>query len=217
MNQKNIPGWMSIRDLSILENLASLVRPGGTILEVGSFVGRSTYALYNGKPSSVKLSVIDTFEIVKPYIPNTIINNINGDTDMIYKIVELANKTNSWLDSFKYCLGNDIVSDINIYKQRVEEFAVIKHPDMVFIDGDHTAESVLANMQKFLNKDTLIVGDDFSFKYPGVALATANIRQYARRTLIVPENSKIYVLVPVEGNYWNHLFKKIGLTFFDQL
>lgn len=44
-----IPGWTSDKELKILEAFASNVPDGGSILEIGPFIGRSTLALYNGK------------------------------------------------------------------------------------------------------------------------------------------------------------------------
>ena len=73
----DIPGWMSAVELRYLELLASYVPANGQILEIGSFCGRSTQALFNGKPDSAQLTIVDKFEVGPLY--NTEIQSHNLD------------------------------------------------------------------------------------------------------------------------------------------
>ena len=106
----NIPGWMTNRDLDILAKLSALCPINSAMLEVGSFLGRSTYSLYKNKKDSVSLSVIDTFEVSSMY--NTDIENfkfkLDGDPQLALEASALSKKENSWLPGFKLCLGEDV-------------------------------------------------------------------------------------------------------------
>jgi hypothetical protein len=48
----NIPGWMKEADLKVIEKLARQVPTKGTIVDVGSFLGRSTVAWASSAPSA---------------------------------------------------------------------------------------------------------------------------------------------------------------------
>ena len=63
----SIPGWMSERDLNILAKLSALCPDNSSMLEIGAFLGRSTYSLYANKKETTTLSVIDKFEITSAY------------------------------------------------------------------------------------------------------------------------------------------------------
>ena len=55
----DIPGFMSIRDLEVLEHLAQEVPEKGVIVEVGSFMGRSSWALAKSCENSVQVYCVD--------------------------------------------------------------------------------------------------------------------------------------------------------------
>ena len=59
MYNLDIPGWATEEDLKVLEYFASEVPEGGLILEVGSFCGRSSYALAKSCHPSVRVVCID--------------------------------------------------------------------------------------------------------------------------------------------------------------
>lgn len=56
---ENIPGWSSAHKLNMLAKLSSEVPDYGWIVEIGSYVGRSSYALGMNKKDNVKLTCID--------------------------------------------------------------------------------------------------------------------------------------------------------------
>ena len=202
----NIPGWTSDLELKILEDLASNVPENGSILEVGSFLGRSTSALFNGKKTSVSLDVVDPFYLSSIYSPTSNFLYIQGDLDMLKKAKQLALKTNSWRKSFEFCLGKNIVKKINVYNTSSQEFQVNKKYDLVFIDGDHTRDAVTHDLRKFLSDETLIVGDDFIEMFPGVAVSVASCR--SKKSVVLPKNTKFYLILPSLKPTWIDVIQK---------
>ena len=203
MINANIPGWIRPEELVILSTLAKFVPSNGSILEVGCFLGRSTVALYNGKDLSVSLSVVDTF--------GGLSGNFNGagDIDMFNAAKDIA-ATDGWQAAFKFCIGEDIYNDINVYASTSKEFVKNKTYNLTFIDASHYYEDVRNDLKKFASDTELLVGDDFSFGYPGVSQALNQFRN--ERTLVVFEDTKLWALIPKTG-YWRDIFKNNNLLF----
>jgi hypothetical protein len=211
----NIPGWTSEDDLSVLAKLSSLVPDNGNILEIGSFLGRSTNTLFSNKKESVKLTVVDPFEVIRPYTTD-FIRTIKywGSTEMFDQACLVVDKTNSWYDGFRYCLGDNIADQIDTKITNSKNFIIDKKYDLVYIDADHTLDGVVHDIFKYSTDEILLVGDDFTYDWPGVAVALASTRQGSyRKALISPQNTKTWILVPHTG-YWNTLFRNQSMCFF---
>jgi predicted O-methyltransferase YrrM len=207
----DIPGWMSETDLEILKTLASYVPSQASILEIGCFVGRSTYALYSGKKPEVKLSVVDTFEVNETY-KSSIDETMSGDPNLINNIVDIAKNENSWENAFRHCLPQHMLDQIEVNVSSSNDYTLPDnfndegHFNMVFIDANHSMDNVHHDIIKYAGRHTLLVGDDFSPKKLGVANAIALTREILPRKLIMPAGSKIWIMVP-NGGYWHRLFK----------
>lgn len=210
----NIPGWVSNRELTILSILAGYVPDNGTILEIGCFLGRSTAALYNGKNKSVKLEVVDCFRglssvgINKPF-DELFSQRSDQLREAYYKARDVA-LSYGWHEAFKYCIGQEMYNDITVYAMNSTEFSKTKQYNLTFIDGDHNMESVLHDIKKCDSDVDLLVGDDFVKTFPGISCAVNELRR--TRTLIVFEDTKLWVLVPKTG-YWKEVFKNNNLIF----
>ena len=210
---------MNEKELIILSTLASYVPEKGSILEVGSFLGRSTSALFNGKKQSVSLDIVDTF-LCYPLMVD--VNNpnrnatferaaLNGNSEMFYTARDIAMKA-GWLDAFKYCVGEEIVNSINIHQTSSKNFNKEKRYNLTFIDASHTEEDVLFDINKYISDSDLLLGDDYHPLYNGVPSALNQTRK--NRTLIVFENTKLWALIPTTG-YWKDVFKNNNLLFID--
>lgn len=237
----HVPGWMTTRDLSVLYRLASLVPENGSILEIGCFLGRSTMALYAGKKSSVSLTVVDTFQKHTGYDVDSNIfkerlNSENGsiyvdafgDPELYKKAQELANASDSWLGGFRHCVGEEVYNSIYVNKIKFDDFDTSNAKyDLVFIDASHELQDVVNDIKRFIgNQDSLIVGDDFIYAQPGVVQGVSTARRANtwnkgaakdisnKRMLLVPEDSKIWILVPIEGP-WKSQFKDLSICFFN--
>ena len=202
----NIPGWMTNRDLDILARISVLCPINSSMLEIGSFLGRSTYSLYKNKKDSVSLSVIDTFEVSDMY--NTDVENfkfkLDGDPALALEASALAKKENSWLPGFKLCLGEDVYTNIDINICASDDYNKTKDFDVVFIDGGHDRDTVLRDIEKFITPNNLLIGDDFGeqyIKYMGLIDAVAYSKIKYNRTLVCLDNSRLWILIPNTG-YW---------------
>jgi predicted O-methyltransferase YrrM len=213
-----IPGWMWETDLKILSALAENVVENGNILEIGSFLGRSTSALFYSKLPSVNLTIVDSFEINDRY--NIFMNNyfrlsqMQGDEELFLSAQKVVKSYNSFFEGFKHCLGEEIYSQIDINVMHHKNYVPNKKFDMVFIDGDHSFKEVTGDISKYIDDEALIAGDDFHSVHPDIAKALTAIRRLHPSTLIVPENAKVWIMVPPSGR-WNKLFRENNFCFFD--
>jgi predicted O-methyltransferase YrrM len=209
----SIPGWMFEKELNILSKLAGFVPNNGAILEVGCFLGSSTTALYKGKHSSVSMDVIDNFNMLhsEKFFDISIekMRFVSGSNDLFNAAKEIA-KNSNWQEAFKFCIGDEMYNDLNVYPLLSKDFKHTKKYDLTFIDASHKFEDVLHDVEKFRSDTGLLVGDDFFSGFPGVADALNLSRQ--SKTLIVFEKTKLWVLVPKQG-YWRELFKNNNLLF----
>ena len=226
----DVPGWMTEVDLNVLYKLASMVPDEGSILELGCFLGRSTSALFNGKSSTVKLTVVDSFEPLTMYSPQVDIFQIRinethggkyvdayGSRELYAAAQELTKLTGNWLAGFRHCVGDDIFTNIDLHQAYSADFKLDENGyNLAFIDASHVKEDVVNDISKFINNNkTLIVGDDFDPKHMnGVISALVEVRKRNKHLLIVPENSKLWMLVPMEG-YWKEQFRNTNSCFFD--
>jgi hypothetical protein len=212
---KNIPGWMSESDLIVLQTLSGYVPENGSILEIGCFLGRSTSALFAGKHDSVKLTVVDTFEYNSEYSHNLIHmpDKIDGDQELFMVAAKMAIANNSWEESFKLCMGSNIIDNIELHCMPSTNFSNdIKH-DMVFIDANHDTDSLVNDIARFIDDCTLIVGDDFTSKWAkSIPPALAITKKKYNWTLVMPENTKIWFMIPPSGK-WKEIFKINNIFF----
>jgi predicted O-methyltransferase YrrM len=149
-----IPGWMTIDELTWLaEQAASRM----TIVEVGSYQGRSTKAL-----------AMMTDGVVYS------VDSLVGEYDLA--------ETGGALDAlFREHLVDEIdAGKVRVWRMPSHEAAAgfREHADMVFIDGDHRAGPVLEDIAAWRPKlapGGLLCGHDRMHPGVGAALARLNI------------------------------------------
>ena len=206
-----IPGWMITRDLDILGKLSALCPENSSILEIGSFLGRSTYSLYINKKESVSLTVIDAFEISKDYNTDieTYTYKLDGDLTLALEAAQLSKQQNTWQAGFKKCIGEEIYSNINVSVCKSTSYDKTTDFDLVFIDGGHDRNTVLHDISKFITPTNLLVGDDFGHeftRFQGLIEAVAVSKIKYNRTLLCLDNSRLWMLIPNTG-YWKEALK----------
>jgi predicted O-methyltransferase YrrM len=149
--QSNIPGWTKSMELSWLYVVAQVM---DSIVEIGSWVGRSTDALLSGCKGAVW--TVDHFrgngehtkEQVKG-IQKAFLRNVGH-----YKNLELLKMSSL---------------------EAVKKFEN-KSVDMVFIDGGHEYKEVMADIKAWLPKTKkLICGHDYGEGFKGVKRAVDEI------------------------------------------
>ena len=140
-----IKGWMSHNELMWLADRASKHH---TIVEVGSYCGRSTRALGDNCPGVVH--AVDSWPDVAAIGPRQTTTDCDIRTYDIFKLN---------LD--------DLLQTGAVIAHRskfVEGLFPAKSIDMVFIDGDHTEKAVLDDIQvalKVLKPGGLLCGHDY--------------------------------------------------------
>jgi predicted O-methyltransferase YrrM len=140
-----IEGWMSKEELNWLFKVASGVK---SVIEVGSWKGRSTHALLTGCKGIV--TAIDHFKGSPGEVAHKGVKNIFRD----------FKKNVGHFKNLKVIKSNSL--------KAAKEFKGTA--EMVFIDGAHTYEAVKADIEAWLPKATLIIcGHDF--QWPGVQKA----------------------------------------------
>lgn len=149
---KRIPGWMDAEELEWLHQKARLARE---VVEVGVWLGRSTCALLAG--TAGKVFAVDHFQ-GSP-------SDIDGDH-------KLAREIDLHAEALKH-IGH--FPNLEILKMDSIEASKLFEPqsvDMVFIDGEHTVEAVLADLEAWEPKCRgLLCGHDVH--YAGVIGALA--------------------------------------------
>jgi hypothetical protein len=210
MIDKDIPGMMNHVELFILKRLASMVPQNGKILEIGAFCGRTTSALYKSKDPSVKLTVVDLWNIPPPY---RLINDriccgdsqdfivFAGSRELLSEAFEISNKQGTLRAGFEYCLS-DIIHDIEVIQMDSSEFTEHETYDLIFIDAGHDFEGVNYDIvNSIVNNKTLVVGDDHTVEN-FVPVVQAVQHNKTTRCVILPLGDvKLWVLIPTVG-YW---------------
>jgi predicted O-methyltransferase YrrM len=160
-----IEGWSNIDKLKVI---ATLARDAKTIIEVGSYCGRSARAMLDNAPKDCRLIAVDTWEYVyrggkvsdehyRAFMANM---KVYQDRVEVYK---MPSKLAAPLIKAEYRLG----------------FA-----DLIFIDGAHTYEAVkadIANYRYLVKPGGVLCGDDYHPRWPGVTRAVDEAFPLARK------------------------------------
>ena len=196
---KSIPGWMYPKELYWLAMLSSQVPPGGHIVEIGAWCGRSTYPLLHNRTPNTSITVVDTFSYVIPYTKENLnFDNIEGDTSMINSLISMADTHKSWLPGFSKTIGHH--DDFEVLVANSREFNKTKPVNMVLVDGDHTNHIPTHDIDMFIDDpETLIVIDDCVPWWPDVVNATIAAKRNHRRTVIMPTGTKLALMLPTKG------------------
>ena len=143
----SIVGWMSGDELNFLYKSAKKMK---SIVEIGSYKGRSTLALLEGCKGTVV--AIDTW-LGSPGL------NMDGT------------EYDTFLENTKDYDNLEILK-----KDSVDAAENIDEVDMVFIDGEHTYEGVKRDIEAWLPKTKkLICGHDHDDEFPGIIKAVAEM------------------------------------------
>ena len=148
-----IEGWMLKEELEQLYDWASEM---DSIVEIGSWKGRSTFVLCQGTEGTV--SAVDTFK------------GSANDAEHLRLVAQAGGSV--YPDFMRNMAG---CQNLSVFQKRSIDAAEI-HPDvdMVFIDGGHSYEEVLADLRAWKPRARkLICGHDWQFE--SVRLAVKEI------------------------------------------
>lgn len=131
----SIPGWMPKDHLEIVEKLAANVPLDGLIIEIGPFVGRTTWCLAKTAPTAtvISIDIWDTGE--HPYYPPAVVGDVPEDD---FGCASSVDKMQGTLKNF---LSNvaDCPNVMPVTARSPDGFRhlSVKSADLIFIDGVH--------------------------------------------------------------------------------
>ena len=163
MKAAKITGWMELDELLWLARMAKKHK---AIVEIGSFLGRSTRALADNTPG--KVIAVDTFKASFESEPDTQLPN---DLDRS-KIFEIFMKNMKGIKNLTPMKMRSVKAAKKLKTQK-------KKFDMVFIDAGHNYEDVKADIKAWkplLKPGGLLCGHDYEHPhFPGVTQAVEEL------------------------------------------
>lgn len=195
---KIIFGISSATDLYQLAFIVSRLDEG-PILEIGTWLGRTAYAMAMHKNTKSILHLVDPFESNftggQPYPQANldIYRDANSGTlnEEFLKLKELIYEHNGNLPAVKHVL-KDFLSTIEFHKTHSEDFELTFEPKFAFIDGGHIYQDCYGDLKKVVQYDnTLIAVHDYD--QDDVKKACDNIvQEYNRKSYAT--NNMFYIL-----------------------
>jgi len=134
----DVPGWMTEPELRLLAEAARQVPDGGTIIEIGSFAGRSAVHLAANSAPGVRLFCIDSFTHVhRKEADPFATKHLAGDKEAVE-----GRPAGELFDRFT-----------EPWAEKITKVAALSPPpswdepaDLIFIDGDHTYDGVMRDL-----------------------------------------------------------------------
>ena len=178
MYDLTIPGWANEEQLKEIERLAKLVPKNGKIVEVGSYLGRSSFAWAKSCHHSVKVYCIDHWSgwtLKEEDFNESLIPPIGWKPD-------LACSKELFEEYTKMC---ENIIPIKVYSPYLDwkEGMV----DIVYIDDGHEYENTKANILYWLERikaGGILCGDDYSKYWPGVIKAVNEVAKKIKKEIL---------------------------------
>jgi hypothetical protein len=134
----SIPGWMPESELKTLEQLAQAIPAGGRMVEVGPFVGRSSWCWSKSVHPTVRVTCLDIWNPAEhPYYPPSTIGPPGTTINPEFGVAEHVDHCVGSLENFrrhtKDCHNIETRQGASPY-----DFKDWSEPlDLVFLDGVH--------------------------------------------------------------------------------
>ena len=151
----NIPGWFNYSET--YDMIVDQIPDNGKIVEIGSFLGRSTHylatSLMNANKEQVKIYCVDTFEGSSEHV------SLKLPKDFLYMFKE----------NLKFFIGREMVipvqgrSDSQQVLDKFDDGSI----DYIMVDGAHEHEPVLDDIENWwpkLKPEGVMFGDDFQLE-----------------------------------------------------
>jgi hypothetical protein len=156
---EGIPGWMSVGDLRVLAARAAKVREGGHLVEVGPFLGRSTYVFATACHPSVTVHAVDPWS----WLPS------NYGPDQPGGPIDPTQDAEALFDKHVAACSN--VRKYKGYSPNVHPPVLEGGFDFVFIDGDHRSPGFDRDVEFYYTRmapDGVLMGDDYTPDWPNI-------------------------------------------------
>lgn len=153
----DIPGWISNEGLEIISSYSSKITKNGIIVEIGSFVGRTTSVL--AKNHSCNIFVFDPLPNVGPSLFEEKYHNASHK---ILGIIEDGDRYNymtwaKYTQSYKNIFLMREYSPPEMFQYKI---------DLLVIDGDHGYDSVKKDLEFWVPKvkdGGVVILDDYDW------------------------------------------------------
>jgi MMP 1-O-methyltransferase len=154
------PGWMTDHDLAAIDQICTRVPPGGLVLEIGSFLGRSAVQWARALPQS-RIICVDAWNgAPQDYIERWYLEQCWGDLKDLHMDKPM-------MPQFLY--NTKEYPNIMPVKSLSTEFTWVwpTPPHVIFIDGDHTDAGVRSDLDACFTRwcassNTIICGHDYN-------------------------------------------------------
>lgn len=173
----SVPGWTSIKKLKLMSHIAGVAnyRKDSSILEVGTWAGRTLVALGRSAPKAKIISVDNSVGYNLSSMEPDQLSSLKGDVAKFNMYVVPVDQVRR-----DACRFNNI-ENVEFYDGRSADFFASNTDtyDLIFIDGDHGYEGVyedIENSYKVLRKGGCLCGDDYAF-WPDVKQAVIDFTE----------------------------------------
>jgi SAM-dependent methyltransferase len=184
----NIPGWMPVRELELIEQLAVTIPQKGRMVEVGSFVGRSSWCWAKSVDPSVIVYCLDIWNPSEhPYHPPTVIGG-RGSIGTDFGAADELDHVVGTLENFTRNTG-DCPNIRAMRGASPADFRDWREPlDLVFLDGVHHNPIFWEDLNFWfwhLKPGGILCGDDAARTHPDVVWSIQDFAKNHDLTYIV--------------------------------
>ena len=125
---QSIDGWLSPREATTLFLLARITRANATVVEIGSWKGKSTYCLAKGLGGTGRLIAIDPFDA-------------SGEVGSVEEYKTKSGKKDLCSQFEENLSIRGVLNVVETWKRYSKDFVgEVPEIDVLFIDGDHSIE-----------------------------------------------------------------------------
>jgi hypothetical protein len=149
----HIRGWISLEESFVLYSAGKAIMPDESIVEIGSYEGRSTIALGKALQEGKRAST----QMVYSIDPHT------GDITEVQKGLEI-NTWNKFISNITDCNLRDVINPIRLTSNSAVSHVSGVKVGLLFVDGWHSYEAVKSDIWNFLpltSKQSIIIFDDW--------------------------------------------------------
>jgi hypothetical protein len=167
----SIPGWMPEGELKVIERLAEAIPENGKMVEVGPFLGRSSWCWAKSARPSVKVYCLDPWDPGEhPYHPPAAISG-QGEVSTDFGVVDNDSQLFVTLENFQRNT-RDCPNIEPIRGASPADFSDWRVPlDLVFLDGIHHNPIFWEDLNFWFGKikpGGIFCGDDSARTHPDV-------------------------------------------------
>lgn len=181
--REDIPGYMPRKDLEIIEALSQCVTEKGTVVEIGSYFGRSSWAWAKSVPPSATVYCIDPWP-ASPFV--------RGIFDASFE---------DFSNTIKDCPNIIPIQGFSPYIPWSKD----RLADVIFIDGNHKKPHVNNDIEfwsEMLTKTGILCGHDFNpYKYPDVCEAVISLSYLNNWPFRIFQDSTIWYFEKHKENF----------------